>query len=116
MFIVSKDGFSIMEPKQVCARIEYSEEVKAEAQRIYDKVIRDNVGYGFRVSSEIEDFANKKVNEYAKGKGVCSIILDREINFGDYDEVQGKAVFEEILRALRDGERFFDMREMVFDD
>lgn len=43
---------------------------------------------------------------------MCSIILDREINFGTYDEVQGKIVFEKILAALKNGERFFDMREV----
>lgn len=116
MFIVSKDGFSIREPKQVSMRMEYSKEIEEGAQRIYNDIRRDNATNKLYAPSEIEDFARRKAKEFAQGKETCSIILDREINFGTYDEVQGKIVFEEILAALKNGERFFDMREVAFND
>lgn len=114
MFLISKDGFSVREPKQISMSMECSKEVKAEAQKIYISIIKENMQNKRYSSNEIDDFARKKADEYTKGKNVCSIILDREIDFGTYDEVQGRTVFEKILAALKNGERFFDMREVEF--
>lgn len=114
MFIVSKDGYSAREPKRISMSVKYSKEVESEAKRIYDSIIRDNMSNKLYALNEIEGFARTQANEYAKGKGVCGIILDGEFNYGDYDEVQGKIVFEKILEALKNGERFFDMREIEF--
>lgn len=117
MFIVSKDGLSVREPKHISMWMEYSEETKAEAQRIANEAIYGDHFYKYRGMENItDDLAKRKVSEYLKGKAVCSIALDREFVFGTYDEVQGKIVFEEIVKALKNGEQFFDMREVSFDE
>lgn len=114
MFVVSKDGYSVREPKRISMSVKYSKEVENEAQKIYDSVIRDNMSNKLYAPNEIEGFARKQANEYVRGRGVCSIILDGEFDYGDYDEVRGKIAFEKILTALKNGERFFDMREVEF--
>lgn len=117
MFIVSKDGFSIREPKHISMWMEYSEETKAEAQRIANGAIYGDRFYEYRgVQNTTDDLAKNKVSEYLKGKAVCSIALDREFVFGTYDEAQGRIAFEEIIKALKSGERIFDMREVEFGD
>lgn len=113
MFIVSKDGLSVREPKHISMWMEYSEETKEEAQRIGNRVMYGDHFYKYRgPQNTTDDLAKRRVDEYLKGKAICSIALDREFVFGTYDEAQGKIVFEKILAALKNGERFFDMREV----
>lgn len=112
MFIVSKDGLSVREPIQVSVSMRYNKEIEDEAQKIYNSIIMDNMTHKIYARNEAEEFAERKAIEHIKEKSVYNIILDGEFRFGDYNEVQAKIVFEKILAALKNGERFFDMREV----
>lgn len=54
--------------------------------------------------------------EFWNGKSSVHMICVNDMNFGDYEEMQGRIVFKKILAALKSGERFFDMREVEFGD
>lgn len=47
-------------------------------------------------------------------KPLCRIFVNDKYCYGDYDEVQGKTVFEEILNALKNESAYFDMRDIKF--
>lgn len=68
MFFISKDGFSVREPKQISMSMECSKEVKAEAQKIYISIIKDNMQNKLYSSNEIDDFARKKQMNTQKEK------------------------------------------------
>lgn len=83
MFLISKDGYSAIEVKQVDMNFEYKEQTIAKRSPLREKPI-------------------------------CIITINDKFNYGEYGEVQGKIVFEEIINALKNESAYFDMRDIEF--
>lgn len=102
-----------MEVNRVDMCLEYDKSVNKEADEIYNSVMAKCYYYGSTENAKRE--ANRRVKEFVSNKKpICRILVNDKVYFGDYEEVQGKIVFEEIISALRNGESFFDMREIEF--
>lgn len=59
-----------------------------------------------------QESADRCIKNYLQDKNpIYRILVNDKWYFGDYDEAQGKIVFEQIVSALKNGERIFDMRQ-----
>ena len=115
MFLISKDGTSAIEVNQVDMRLEYEQGVEAEASRIYQKTVAN--AYNFGSTERAEKEATRRMKAYLSDKpNVGRIFVNGKYYYGDYDEVQGKIVFEEIVNALKNESAYFDMREVDFEE
>ncbi len=113
MFLVNKDGNCLVEVNSVEMFLQYDKSVSEEADEIYNRVMAKCYNYGSTENAKRE--ADRRVKEFVSDKKpICRILVNDKTYFGDYDEVQGKIVFEEIISALRNGESFLDMREFEF--
>lgn len=113
MFLVSKDGSSVIEVKQVDMRFEYDEDTKEKARKIRESIIAKCYNYGSTANAE--NTASKKVRSFLYDKKpICRIFVNNKLYYGDYDEAQGKIVFEEIVNALKNESAYFDMRYIEF--
>lgn len=113
MFLISKNGSSVAEVKQVDMCLEYDKKIIEKANEICDKIMLKSYNYGS--AENARNAAREKVAEYFRGeKQICRILVNNKWYFGDYDEVQGKIVFEGIVNALKNENIYFDMRDVVF--
>lgn len=111
MFLVSKDGNSVIEVNQVDMRLEYDENTKEKAREIRDRIMEKCYNYGSTANAE--NTASEKVRSFLHDKKpICRILVNNKWHYGDYDEKQGKAVFEEIVNALKNESAYFDMRDI----
>ena len=113
MFLINKNGDSAIEVKQVDMCLEYDEETRAESEKIHSGIMEKRYNYGS--TENARKTADMYVREYLSDKKpICRILVNGKRYYGDYDEVQGKIVFEEILNALKNESAYFDMREIEF--
>lgn len=111
MFLVSKDGDSVIEVNRVELSFEYDKETQKEADEIYDRIMSKCYNYGS--TQNAKNAASMRVRDFLYDKKpICRILVNNTVYYGNYDETQGKIVFEKILNSLKSGERFFDMREV----
>ncbi len=112
MFLVNKHGNCVIEVKRVDLCLEYDKETQKQINKIYDKIMAKCYNYGSTETAR--NTARKLVNDYLGGKKpICKILVNDKVYFGDYDEIQGKIIFEKILGALKNGCSFLDIREIV---
>lgn len=113
MFLVSKDGGSIIEVNQVDMRFEYEERIKEKAREIRESIMAKCYNYGSTANAE--NTASERVRSFLYDKKpICRILVNDKWYYGDYDEEQGKIVFEKILNALKNESSYFDMRDIEF--
>lgn len=113
MFLVSKDGSSVIEVKQVDMRFEYDEATKEKAREIRESIMAKCYNYGSTANAE--NTASERVRSFLYDKKpICRILVNDKWYYGDYDEEQGKIVFEEIVNALKNESAYFDMRDIKF--
>lgn len=113
MFLLSKDGGSVIEVKQVDMRLEYDKSTKKAADEIYSGIMAKCYNYGS--TENAERAAVEKVEEFLQGKNPpCKIIVNGSLNYGIYNKVQGRIVFNGIVNALKNESAYFDMREVDF--
>lgn len=111
MFLVNKNGDCVIEVKRVDVCLEYDKKTQKEADEIYNKIMAKCYYYGS--TENARQAAQSQVNDYVRTKEpICRILVNDKIYFGDYDEVQGKIIFEKILDALKNEYRFLDIREI----
>lgn len=112
MFLVNKDGNSVIEVKQVDMRLEYDKTTLKEADEIYNGIMAKCYNYGS--TENAKNATNRRVKDFLHDKKpLCRILVNDKVYFGDYDEAQGKIVFERILTTLKNGENFIDMRRIL---
>ncbi len=111
MFLVNKNGDCVIDVNRVDMCLEYDKKTQKEAGEIYDKIMAKCYYYGS--TENARKAARSQANDYVRGKKpICRILVNDKIYFGDYDEVQGKIIFEKILDALKNGCSFLDIREV----
>lgn len=111
MFLVSKNGSSAVEINSVRLLLEYEDEAQAEANRIYNETVAK--AYNFGSTERAKKEAERRVEDYLHDKTIAGrIFVNEKFYFGDYDEAQGKIVFEEIINAMKNESAYFDMREV----
>lgn len=115
MFLISKDGNSVIEVKQVDIRLEYDKKTNAEVDKIYNDIMSKCYNYGS--TENAKKAADRSVKDYLLDKKpICRILVNDKWYYGDYDEEKGKFVFEEILNALKNESSYFDMRDVKFSE
>lgn len=115
MFLISKDGYSVIELKQVDMRFEYDENTKEKAREIRKNIMAKCYNYGSTANAE--SVADERVRSFLYDKKpICKILVNDKWYYGDYDEVQGKIAFDEIINALKNGKTYFDMRDIKFSE
>lgn len=111
MFLISKDGHSVIEVNRVDMCFEYDEQTKSEAEKVHSEIMAKFYNYGS--TENAKKAADKRVRDYLYDKKpLCRILVNDKWYYGDYDEVQGKNVFEEIINALKNESAYFDMRDI----
>lgn len=115
MFLISKDGHSVIEVKQVDICFEYDENTKEKAGEIRKNIMAKCYNYGSTANAE--SVASERVRSFLYDKKpICRILVNNKWYYGDYDEVQGKIAFDEIINALKNGKTYFDMRDIKFSE
>lgn len=110
MFIINQTGNHVIEAKEIDMRLEYDKETKAEVERIHNEIMSKCYNYGS--TENAQKSADRCIKNYLQDKKpICRIFVNDKWYFGDYDEAQGKSVFEQIVSALKNGEKIFDMRK-----
>lgn len=109
MFLVDKAGTIATEVHEVEITLTYCEGIKRKADEIYNGVMERPYKYGSTKNARIE--ADIRVRQYLQNKEkIARIIVNGDMNFGDYEEPQGYIVFEKIIDAIKSNENFLDMR------
>lgn len=113
MFLINKDGSSVIKVNQVDMRLEYDERTKQKAREIRENIMVKCYNYGSTANAE--NAASERVRSFLYDKKpLCRIFVNDKWYYGDYDEVKGKIVFEEIVSALKNESAYFDMRYIEF--
>lgn len=114
MFLISKDGSSVIKVNQIDMRLEYDEHTKEECREIRESIMSKCYYYGSTANAE--NAASERVRNFLYDKKpICRIFVNNNWYYGDYDEVHGKIVFEEIVNALKNESTYFDMRDIKFE-
>lgn len=113
MFLINKGGSSVIEVNQVDMRLEYDERTKEKAIEIRERIMAKCYNYGSTANAE--NVASERVRNFlCDKKPICRILVNGKWYYGDYNEEQGKIVFEEIVNALKNESVYFDMRDIEF--
>lgn len=115
MFLVNKNGNSVIEVKQVDMFFEYDKSTQERANEIRNGIMAKCYNYGS--TENARNMADRMVKDFLYDKKpLCRIFVNDKFYFGDYEEVKGKIVFERIVSALKNEESFLDMRDVESGD
>ena len=115
MFLVNKNGNSVIEVKQVDVFFEYDKSAQERANEIRNGIMAKCYNYGS--TENARNMADRMVKDFLHDKKpLCRIFVNDKFYFGDYEEAKGKIVFERIISALKNEESFLDMRDIESGD